>query len=67
MKISMKVKGMHCASCALTIEKAVKGVKGVEGISVNPVDNTASIDYDPKKAGIGEIKNAVKSKGYELA
>ena len=32
---SVKVTGMHCASCALNIEKSLKKTKGVLSASVN--------------------------------
>lgn len=35
MKKSFSVSGMDCASCALSIEKALKKVEGVSGVNVN--------------------------------
>lgn len=67
MKVSFNVKGMHCTNCGLKIEKSVKNVKGVSSVVVNSVNNTASVDYDPKQASVSEIKEAVKKVGYELA
>jgi len=61
-----KVKGMHCASCANTIEKSLKNVDGVKKVSVNFATEKALLEvsdseFDPQKA-----KDAVKSVGYEL-
>ncbi|MFH0836149.1 MAG: heavy metal-associated domain-containing protein [Candidatus Micrarchaeota archaeon] len=67
MKVSLKVKGMSCASCASAVEKALKGVKGVSSASVNLLTNSVSVDYDPKTAGIAALKQAVSKAGYELA
>ncbi|MFH1780267.1 MAG: heavy metal-associated domain-containing protein [Candidatus Micrarchaeota archaeon] len=66
LKISFKVNGIHCASCALKVEKTLKALNGVSSVSVNPVNNIASIDYDPKRVSVVQIKDSVKKAGYEL-
>ncbi|MBI2099623.1 heavy metal translocating P-type ATPase [Candidatus Uhrbacteria bacterium] len=67
MKTStFKVKGMHCASCVLTIERAIKRIKGVEKASVNLPAEKATITYDPVAAAPDDFIRAVKDVGYEL-
>ncbi len=34
-KVHLNIKGMHCASCAQTIEKALKDHSGVKEANVN--------------------------------
>lgn len=65
-KESFEVKGMHCASCVLTIERAIKGVKGVSTVSVNLATERAQVDYDPQVAKPEDFSKAVKDVGYEL-
>lgn len=60
------VRGMHCASCVLTIERALKRVKGVENASVNLAAEKAIITRDPAEASDEELVRAVKDVGYEL-
>ena len=45
-KASIKILGMHCASCALTIEKNIKKEKGIKKVSVNYANTKAYIEYD---------------------
>ena len=48
-RASVLIGKMHCASCALRIEKALQKVPGVEGANVNFANEKASITYDSSK------------------
>lgn len=56
---------MHCASCALTIEKALKKVPGVSEASVNFALERASVAYDETQTQPDALARAVKDSGYE--
>jgi Cu+-exporting ATPase len=64
--ITLPVGGMSCASCVLTIEKAVNSLPGVANVSVNFAVEKAVIDYDKKVTGLEDIKNIIRSVGYEV-
>ncbi len=57
---------MHCASCALRIEKSIKKVPGVDSANVNYATNSATIAYDPQKAKPEHLHEAVKKEGYSV-
>ncbi len=63
-KTNLQISGMHCASCATIITKALKKIDGVIEASVNYSTASASIEYDEKQTGIEQLQEAVKSKGY---
>jgi len=65
-KIILKISGMHCASCAATIEKSLNKIEGIKA-SVNFSLTKASIEYDPEKIGIDKIKSIIKETGYEVS
>ena len=66
-KITLIVKGMHCASCAANIEKAIKKIDGVISVGVNFASEKAFIEYDSKKTNIKEFQKAVEKVGdYKL-
>ena len=65
-KTSLKIKGMHCATCAMNIESALKEAKGISSAQVNFSMEKAAIEYDPKKIKESEIKRIVKETGYEV-
>jgi len=63
-KTTISVTGMHCASCAINIERVVKKLKGVDSANVNLLGNKATIEYDESKVGLGNIKQAIEGIGY---
>lgn len=64
--IDLPVSGMHCASCARTIEKSLKGVEGVEEASVNFAAETARVSYVPSQASRSDLEQAVREAGYDV-
>ncbi len=64
-KLSLRIAGMHCASCARNIEKALKKTDGVTDASVNYMMGNASIDFDTKKISGQELAGVVNKLGYK--
>lgn len=62
--ITIKLRGMSCASCANSIEEAIRSVPGVSNSSVNFGAEQATITYDPRKTDIEKIQEAIKAAGY---
>lgn len=65
-KVSFSVKGMHCASCVATIEKALRKA-GAASASVNFGTETASVEFDPKQVSEEELMQAVRDAGYDVS
>ncbi|WP_449453455.1 heavy metal translocating P-type ATPase [Streptococcus suis] len=63
---SYPIQGMTCASCALTVEKAVGKLIGIEEASVNLATEKLSVSYDEKLLGLEDIRQAVEKSGYQL-
>ena len=65
MKITLKIKGMHCSGCKASVESAVKQLDGV--ISADADLETAGMkaEFDEKKTSAEKIKQAVIKAGYE--
>ncbi|HEY9693984.1 MAG TPA: heavy metal translocating P-type ATPase [Oculatellaceae cyanobacterium] len=61
---NLKLRGMSCASCANTIEDAIRSVAGVSECSVNFGAEQAAVIYDSKKTDIKTICDAVDAVGY---
>ncbi len=65
-KITLKLGGMTCTSCAATIEKALNKTKGVKGAVVNFAAESATVEFDPTVADIEELKAVVDGSGYRV-
>ncbi|NYT18405.1 MAG: copper-translocating P-type ATPase [Methanobacteriales archaeon] len=63
-KAEIKISGMHCASCALNVEKTLQDVEGVEDAQVNFGTEKASVEYDPDKVKLGKLEEKVQEAGY---
>ncbi|MBE9212943.1 copper-translocating P-type ATPase [Plectonema cf. radiosum LEGE 06105] len=62
--ITLKLRGMSCASCANSIEKAINSVPGVSECNVNFGAEQATVKYNPQKTDIKQIQDAVDAAGY---
>ena len=63
-KVTLDVKGMHCASCPLTVKVLLRKQAGVEDVKVNAETNTAEVKFDPAKVSPGKLADAVTEAGY---
>ncbi len=63
--LTLKLGGMSCASCASSIEQAIKSVPGVIECNVNFGMEQASIQYDSQKTSLATIQEAVDAAGYK--
>ncbi|MFH1587187.1 MAG: heavy metal translocating P-type ATPase [Candidatus Diapherotrites archaeon] len=65
-KVSIPIKGMHCANCALAIEKALKKTGGVTSANVNYANEKAFVEYDSGKVSEERIEKVIEKSGYEV-
>ena len=61
------VSGMHCASCAVSVQKSLDDLKprGLESANVNVAANQAMAIYNPATLSIEDIYEAIRRTGYE--
>jgi len=66
-KATISIVGMHCASCAVNIEKKLAMLDGVKQARVNYASEKAFLEYDPEETNISKIKKTIESLGYKTA
>lgn len=66
-KWTFDVKGMHCASCAANVEKAVKKLEGASEVYVNFAANRLALDADPAKLTQQQVIDTVRAAGFEAS
>jgi Cu+-exporting ATPase len=64
-KMTMKLRGMHCASCASSIESMTRSLAGVTSSNVNFAIEQIVIEYNPQKTSPDVIQKAIANLGYE--
>jgi Cu+-exporting ATPase len=65
-KLTLPVKGMHCASCVSKVETALAGVPGVVQASVNLATEKATVALAPGRVTVADLRTAVRAAGYEI-
>src|SRR3989339_941830 len=65
-KITVPIKGMHCRSCEILIEKNLKNIAGVNKADVSHKLGTANIYYNQALPASEAIKQAVREAGYDI-
>ena len=64
MKQSFDVTGMTCSACSAHVEKSVGKLPGVGSVSVNLLQNSMQVEYDPAQLSEQQISDAVGKAGY---
>jgi Cu+-exporting ATPase len=65
-KLVLKVKGMHCASCAILIDKLVGKQAGVVAVNTSYGAQKVAVEFDETKITLEEIDGFVNKLGYDV-
>ena len=60
----LKIKGMHCASCATIITNKVSKLLGVDNVSVNVATEKATIAFNPEIVSVHQMNDEIEKLGY---
>ena len=64
--IVLPIQGMHCASCVVTIEQALRHTAGVLDATVNPATEQVHIQYQPGLVDLAGLTEAIEDAGYQV-
>ena len=63
---TLTVRGMHCASCASNVTRALEALPGVNDATVNLATEKVRVEFDASNVGLPVLVEAVSSAGFEL-
>lgn len=63
---TFNIVGMHCASCVVRNERALKKVKGVHNASVNFGTHSATVEFDERLVDERTLHEAIIKGGYKV-
>lgn len=63
----LSVSGLHWASSAAVVEAVLSRRDGVQSVEANPVDQTATVTYDPERTSVVQLAGWVRDCGYHCA
>jgi copper chaperone CopZ len=64
-KKQIRVEGMHCAGCAMTVDGALEDLPGVESASTSYAKQVVDIVYDETEVNEKALFDAVTKAGYK--
>ncbi len=64
--ITFTISGMHCASCSIKNERALKKINGVSDATVNFATHSATVTYDESVATPEQLYGVVIKNGYKV-
>jgi Cu+-exporting ATPase len=65
--VQMKVSGLMCSFCTMSVEKALKRYEGVKSVMVNLVHGIVLVEADTKLISHEELARGVEKLGYNVA
>lgn len=65
-KLVLKIKGMHCASCSVLIDKLLSKQEGVVAIHTNYGAEKSAVEFDESKISLEKIDELINKLGYDL-
>lgn len=65
-KEKIPIQGMHCATCAGTIKKALYELEGVSKADVSLGSESATVVFDENKVTLSSIHNQITRSGYDV-
>lgn len=67
MKATLRVEGLHCAGCALTIDEAVEQIPGVRRSKTSLRRAQVKVDLDESVTSLLAVERAIEGAGYRAA
>lgn len=64
--LSLKIKGMHCSSCAINIDNAIEDASGVISSKTNYAKAQTEVVFTSGKVNRQAVVKIVKDLGYDL-
>jgi len=64
--VVFKLSGLHCSSCAMSIDNALEEVDGVQEAVTSYAKAETKVSFDPKKTSHEELKRAIQGAGYQV-
>lgn len=65
-KITLKINGMHCTSCSLSIDGEIEDLPGVIDVHTNYARAETKVEFNNSKVSIEKIKKVIEKLGYTI-
>ncbi len=62
----LKVNGMTCGGCVRSVKNVLESIQGVNSAEVSLEKAQVTVTYDPAKADVNRMREAVTDAGYQV-
>jgi len=62
---AIKISGMTCQACAVSVQKSLEKVKGVKRAEVSSDKGLATVVYDDAQANEQQLRDAINKTGFK--
>lgn len=66
MKKKLKIEGMHCSSCALTIDMDLEDLEGVKQSKTSYAAQVTEVEFESDKVKEEDLIEVIKKAGYTV-
>ena len=64
--VILKITGMHCTSCAMSIDFELEDLEGVKESSTNYAKQQTVVTFDPNRVKLGKIIEVINKLEYDV-
>jgi Cu+-exporting ATPase len=65
-QVELKVEGMSCGHCEMSVKKAVNSLSGVSKVDIELDNKKVTVSFDETKLNLETVKNKIDDAGYEV-
>lgn len=65
MLTTFKIIGMHCTSCALTVDLDLEELSGIKSSKTNFAKSETLVEFDPAQISVKKIIATIAKSGYQ--
>jgi len=65
VKKKLKIEGMHCTSCAMSIDFDLEDLEGVKSSKTNYAKQESEVEFDEEKIKLTQIMEQIEKTGYQ--
>lgn len=66
VELNLKVEGMTCEHCEMSIKTGLSQLEGVDSIKANHIDSTTFVRFDSNKTNLANISAVIEERGYKV-
>ena len=64
-KIKLKIIGMHCTSCCLSIDGDLEDTKGIKSANTSYASQVCDVEFEEELVKIEQIVKTIENTGYK--